>query len=454
MRKFVKYSLPFVLALPLFVVAAEPPKDSPKLSDERMQWWLDARFGMFIHWGTYSLAGRHEWVKCNEHISDEAYQQYFDHFDPDLYNPREWARVAKQAGMRYFVITTKHHEGFCLWDSKFTDYKVTNTPYGKDLIKPMVEAFRAEGLHVGFYYSLLDWHHPDYRFDRHHPMWNNEQAREQGKKRDMNRYVDYMENQLRELLTQYGPIECLFLDFSWEGAEGKNRKDWQSERLLKVIRELQPNCLVNDRLDLLDRPDGWDFRTPEQVMPESWVTMDGLRVPWETCQTFIGSWGYYRDEMSWKSPQQLIVMLIETVSKGGNLLLNVGPTGRGTFDDRAIERLTAMGDWMRLHSRSIYGCTAAPAEFPRPDNCLLTYNPKTKRLYVHILTWPMNVLHLNGLKDKVAYAQLLNDGSEVRFSNNQGAWMADQQNTSGSITLQLPVHQPNTVVPVVELFLK
>ena len=356
--------------------------------------------------------------------------------------------------MRYFVITTKHHEGFCLWDSKFTDYKVTNTPYGKDLIRPMVEAFRAEGLRVGFYYSLLDWHHPDYTVDSCHPMRDNKEEREKNKSRDMKRYVDYVENQLRELLTQFGPIDCLFLDFSFPGDDGKGRKDWQSERLLKLIRELQPNCLINDRLDLLDRPDGWDFRTPEQFMPRAWVSMDGRRVPWETCQTFSGSWGYHRDEATWKSPQQLIVMLIETVSKGGNLLLNVGPTARGTFDDRALERLAAIGEWMRLHGRSIYGCTAAPEEFRKPDNCLLTWNPKTRRLYLHVLVWPMGKLHFDGIADKVAYAQLLNDASEVKFSRAEGgAWMSANSPVEG-ITLDLPVRQPNVVVPVVGLFLK
>jgi len=284
-------------------------------------------------------------------------------------------------------------------------------------------------------------------------MRDNKEARDKNTSRDLRRYVDYMENQLRELLTQFGPIDCLFLDFSYPGPDGKGKNEWQSERLLKVVRELQPQCLVNDRLDLLDRADGWDFRTPEQFMPRSWVSMDGLRVPWETCQTFSGSWGYHRDEATWKSPQQLIVMLIETVSKGGNLLLNVGPTARGTFDDRAKERLAALGDWMRLHGRAIHGCTAAPPEFVKPDNCLLTYNPKTNRLYLHVLVWPMGKLHFEGMRGKVAYAQLLNDASEVKFGDGGGAWMGGQE-AAGDITLDLPMHQPNTVIPVIELFLK
>lgn len=422
---------------------------------KRMQWWTDARFGMFIHWGTYAMAARHEWVKNQERISDEKYQVYFDLFNPDLYNPQEWAKAAKNAGMKYFVITAKHHEGFCLWDSKYTDYKATKTPYGKDLLKPMVEAFRAEGLGVGFYYSLIDWHHSEYPVDRIHPMRDNQSYREATKDRDVKKYADYLYKQVEELMTDFGQVDCLFLDFSFPGKDGKGRDDWQSEKLLKRIRALQPNIIINDRADLLDVPGGWDFRTPEQFMPRTWVIHDENKVPWETCQTFSGSWGYHRDENTWKSIQQLVVMLIETVSKGGNLLLNVGPTARGTFDDRAINRLENMGTWMKYHNRSIYGCTAAPEDIPTPQNCLLTFNPKTNRLYVHVLTWPMRYLHLDGLAGKVKYAQLLNDASEITFSNRKGAWMSDSNITElQTLTLNIPTQKPDVVVPVIELFLK
>ena len=292
-----------------------------------MKWWTEARFGLFIHWGLYALPARHEWVKSNERMSDEAYAKYFAHFDPDLYDPRGWARAAREAGMKYFVVTTKHHDGFCLWDSELTDYKVTRTPYGKDLIKPLVEAMRAEGLRVGFYHSLLDWHHPEYTVDAYHPMRDDKAFVEKAKARDLDKYVDYLFGQVRELLTEFGRIDALFLDYSFPGPGGKGRNEWKSEKLIRMIRELQPGIIVNDRLDLLDVPGGWDYRTPEQFMPREWVTVDGRPVPWETCQTFSGSWGYHRDESSWKSVRQLVVMLIETVSKGGNLLLNVGPTG-------------------------------------------------------------------------------------------------------------------------------
>jgi alpha-L-fucosidase len=424
----------------------------------RMKWWTEARFGMFIHWGLYALPARHEWVKSRERMTDEAYDRYFARFDPDLYDPRAWARAARQAGMKYFVVTTKHHDGFCLWDSQLTDYKATRTPYGKDLLKPLVEAMRAEGLKVGFYHSLLDWHHPEYPVDENHPRRDDKAFIEKTKSRDVAKYADYLFGQLKELLTAYGRIDTLFLDFSFPGPNGKGRKDWQSERLLKMIRELQPGIIINDRLDLLDVPGGWDYRTPEQFMPREWVKMDGRPVPWETCQTFSGSWGYYRDETTWKSVPQLIVMLVETVSKGGNLLLNVGPTGRGAFDERAMERLRGIGAWMEKNGRSVYGCTAAPAEFAAPANCLLTYNPEAGRLYVHVLEWPLGVLHMDGFAGKVAYAQLLNDASEIPFTEQGGETgffpgprAPEPENT---LTLRLPVRKPDVEVPVIELFVK
>ena len=421
---------------------------------ERMQWWTQARFGMFIHWGLYALPARHEWVQRRERIPGEEYQRYFEVFDPDLYAPADWARAAKAAGMKYVVVTTKHHEGFCLWDTAYTDYKATNTPCGKDLIRPLLQAFRDEGLRVGFYYSLLDWHHSEYPVDRHHPMYENQEFREQAKNRDVTRYAEYMRNQVRELLTEFGPIGCLFLDFSFPGdPDGKGRDDWQSESLLRMIRELQPNVIVNDRLDLLDVPGGWDFRTPEQFKPREWVQVNGKRVPWETCQTFSGSWGYYRDESTWKSVRQLLVLLIETVSKGGNLLLNVGPTARGTFDARALDCLEGIGRWMKLHSRAIYGCTQAPAEVQVPENCLLTYNPESHRLYVHLLDWPMGELVLDGLAGKVRYAQLLNDASEVRFTRERKSNYLGEEVPSTALVLDLPVCQPDNEIPVIELFL-
>lgn len=417
---------------------------------ERMAWWTNDRFGMFIHWGLYALPARHEWVKNHEHMTNEQYQKYFDNFNPDLFDPHEWAKMAKAAGMKYAVITSKHHEGFCLFDSKYTDYKAPNTPYGKDILREWVDAFRAEGLKVGFYYSLIDWHHPDFTVDRVHPLWTDdkEKVAELNKGRDMNKYREYLYNQVHELMTNYGKVDILWLDFSYPGPNGKGHDDWDSERLLKMVRQLQPGIIVNDRLDLKNYDDGWDFTTPEQYKVAQWPEVNGKRIPWETCQTFSGSWGYYRDEQTWKDIRQLLGLLIESVSKGGNLLLNVGPTARGTFDDRAQSRLKAMGEWMKVNSRSIYGCTQAPDEFKIPANTLLTYNPKTNRLYVHLLEYPLQNLILPGYAGKVKYAQFLHDASEIKFSK-----ASREGESSDDLKLSLPVVKPNVEIPVIELIL-
>jgi alpha-L-fucosidase len=422
--------------------------------EKRMQWWRDARFGMFIHWGLYAVPARHEWIKNMERITDEVYQKYFDVFDPDLYDPEKWADEAQKAGVKYVVITTKHHEGFSLWDSKYTSYKATNTAAKKDLLRPFVDAFRKKGIRIGFYYSLIDWHHPDFPVDRIHPMRGDSAYRKAAANRDIKKYQVYLKNQVTELLTQYGQIDEMFFDYSYPGADGKGRDDWDSANLLKLARKLQPGIIVNDRLDLNDDPHGWDYKTPEQFMPNQWPTVDGKKVDWETCQTFSGSWGYNRDEDSWKSVNQLIVMLIETVSKGGNLLLNVGPTARGAFDERANERLRGIGDWMKYNNRAIYECTAAPESFLKPDNCLLTYNPKTNRLYVHVLQWPFKSLHLKGFKGKFKYAQLLNNGSEIKFRTNTTPGSHTTENTGeNDVILELPLKKPGVEVAVIELIL-
>jgi len=314
------------------------------LAPDQKSWFAHDRFGMFIHWGVYSLAARHEWVKSREEIDDAGYRRYFDNFDPDLYDPRDWARRAKAAGMKYVVLTAKHHDGFCLWDSKATDYKATNTPYGKDLLKPFVEAFRAEGLKVGFYYSLLDWHHPDFPIDIYHPLRNREDAAALNAGRDITRYGAYMRGQVTELLTGFGRIDVIWFDFSYpdrtyKGLPGKGRKDWQSIELLSLVRRLQPEIVVSNRLDLDDLIAGVpDVMTPEQYTPRTPPLFKGREATWEVCHTFSGSWGYYRDEESWKSPEQLVKLLIDSVALGGNLLMNVGPTGRGTFDQREGRR--------------------------------------------------------------------------------------------------------------------
>jgi len=429
-----------------------PKIPQPTVGDT--SWFTEARFGLFIHWGIYSVAARHEWVKNRERISDEDYQKYFDHFDPDLYDPGIWAAEAKNAGMKYFVVTSKHHDGFCLWDSALTDYKATNTPAKRDLLHPMVDAFRAEGFRVGFYHSLVDWHHPEFPIDGLHPMRDNVEFREAQKHRDIRKYAEYLHGQTRELLTRFGKLDIMWFDFSyshmdWGWSTGKGKDDWQSEKLLAMVRELQPGIIVNDRLEI-----GGDIKTPEQYQPRGWLEVDGQPVVWEACQTLNGSWGYDRDNLDWKPVEMLVQMLIDTVSKGGNLLLNVGPTARGEFEPKAIERLRGIGEWMRLHNRSIYGCTAS--DFTPPPDCRYTQNGK--RLYLHLFSWPFRHVHLDGLADRVEFARLLNDGSEIKMLVVDPHQQAQNTTMGGgkpdTLTLELPVQKPDVAVPVIELILK
>ncbi len=433
-------------------------------------WFVHDRFGMFIHWGLYSMPARHEWIRNYECITNEDYQIYFDLFNPDLFDPKAWAKAAKDAGMRYFVITTKHHEGFCLWDTKYTDYKITNTPFGRDALREIVDAFRAEGIHVGLYYSLIDWHHPDFTVDPNHPLRNLPNRDELNEGRDMKRYAQYMRDQVTELLTNYGKIDVMWFDFSYpvgrnghdevwskghperRSWDGKCGDDWEAEKLIKLVRSLQPDIVVDNRLDL---PGSGDIVTPEQYTPDAQVTVDGKPVAWEGCQTFSGSWGYYRDELCWKDSKQCIDMLINHVSRGGNLIMNVGPTGRGFIDERAMERLAAYGKWMKYNNKSIYGCGPAPAEFPAPVDTRYTYNPETKRLYVHLMNWPFKHITLPNLAGKVKYAQFLHDGSQVLVRDNSKNVNAalNASCPEGAVALELPVQKPNQEVPVIELFL-
>ena len=398
-------------------------------------WFTADRFGMFIHFGLFAMPARHEWIKSIECTTEEKYNKYFKYFNPDLYDPKEWARQAKAAGMKYAVLTTKHHEGFCLFDSKYTDYKVTNTPYGKDIVKEYVEAFRAEGLRVGFYYSLIDWHHPDYTIDWFHPRRDDKDAEEQNKSRDMTKYAEYMRNQVTELLTNYGKIDIMWFDYSYAEPPkdekgrclkpwmyepwmtGKGKEQWESEKLIATARSLQPKLIIDGRADIEQ-----DLWTPEQYQPLEWVRHKdtGELVTWEACQTFSGSWGYHRDELTWKAPKMLIDMLINTVCIGGNLLMNVGPTARGHFDYRAEEALNVYAKWMKYNSRAIYNCTMAEPEFTAPRGCRLTQSQDGKRRYVQLMEYPYAFLEMQGLAGKVDYAQFVHDNSELLLMENPG----------------------------------
>lgn len=414
-------------------------------------WFDEARLGLFVHFGLYSTAARHEWVMTRERTRVEDYERYAEVFDPDLFDARDIARRAKAAGMGYAVLTTKHHDGFCLWASDETDYN-SQTHQGRDFVAEWVEALRAEGLRVGLYHSLLDWHHPDFTIDFHHPRRDDADARAQNETKNWDNYRRYLHAQVRELLTRYGRIDYLFFDFSypWEvdGWTGKGAADWGSEELLAMCRELQPDMLVNDRLDIPA-----DLVTPEQYQPSAPMEVGGVPVRWEACQTLNGSWGYDRDNFNVKPFSLIVRMLADTVSKNGNLLLNIGPDGRGAVTEHDAGVLAELGEWMRLHRSSIIG--AGASEYVAPSGTVMTQ--RGDRLYVHCLDWPFGHLHLPGLAGRVRYARLLNDGSELamtEFDPDREALTTEPGGQpAGTLTLTIPVRAPRTALPVIELLL-
>ena len=415
---------------------------------------------MFIHFGLYAMPARHEWIKTTEKITEEKYDLYFKHFNPDLFDAREWARAAKKAGMKYAVLTTKHHEGFCLFDSKYTDYKITNTPFGRDLVKEYADAFHAEGLKVGFYYSLIDWHHPEFPIDIIHPRRDDENAEEMSRGRDVKKYAEYMRNQVTELLTNYGKIDILWFDFSYSEErpgqlpwmKGKGKDDWESEKLIATARSLQPGIIIDNRTEIEQ-----DISTPEQYQMLNWPRHKetGELLVWEACQTFSGSWGYFRDECTWKTPKMLIDMLVNTVSIGGNLLMNVGPTARGYFDHRAVDALGVYEKWMKYNSRSIYGCTMAEPEFVAPRGTRLTQSVDGKRLYIHLVEYPYAFLEMHNLAGKIEYAQFLHDGSEILYTEGKIPHFSEGRNeTPDLVAFRIPQLVPDMIDPVIEIILK
>ncbi len=361
-------------------------------ADARMEWWREARFGLFIHWGLYSMlegewdggTGHAEWIRTTAQIPLEEYDQLQADFNPVNYDPDAWCRLAKRAGMKYIVITTKHHDGFCLWPSAQTEFDVEGTAARRDLLGELAEAARRHGLRLGWYHSIMDWHHPDYLPRR---GWESDRSSEGA---DFDRYVDYLRAQVTELLTDYGPIDVMWFDGEWEAT-------WTSEygrELYALCRELQPQVIVNNRVDKgragmagLDKGPGFvgDFGTPEQEVPAG-----GLPgVDWETCMTMNRYWGWNRADTQWKSDAELLHTLIDVASKGGNFLLNVGPKPDGSFPPQAVERLEAMGAWMEVLGESIYGTQASPFDATFEwGRATMRRDHEGADLYLHVFDWP------------------------------------------------------------------
>ena len=386
----------------------------------RLQWWLDARFGVSYHWGLYSIPARGEWVRSAERMTVEDYQRYFHEFTADRYDPRQWARLAREAGAGYAILTTKHHDGFCLFDSALTDYHAGNTPARRDLVREFVDAVRAEGLRVGLYYSLVDWHHPDYPAwgDRQHPMRDNPAFKD--RPHHWPNYVAYLHGQVRELLSNYGQIDLLLFDFSYNDFFGAR---WGAVELLRMIRQLQPDIVVNDRLgnaesgSLKDvEAPAWagDFDTCELNMPDRAPTDGRGRVlPWDLWITHTNAWCHHSGDKEFKAAPDIIRTLVNCVSKDGNLTLNFAPDARGQLPRESVELQREIGRWMARYGESIRGCGSAPEA--RPDWGRFTRRGGT--LYAHILEQPMGHLTLPGLRGRVARPRHVADGAEAYLTD-------------------------------------
>ncbi len=400
--------------------------------EKRMAWYTEARFGMFIHWGLYAIPARGEWIRSTERISKEDYMKYFEEFDPVDFDPKKWARAAKEAGMKYVVLTAKHHDGFCLFDSKYTDFKSTNTKCGRDFVREYVEAVRAEGLKVGLYFTLLDWYHEDYPHygDLHHPMREDPAYENSG--RNFDRYVEYLHNQVREICTNYGKIDILWFDFSYgEGENALRGEAWQATKLVDMVRTLQPGVIIDNRLEVSGEGFGsmWegnptpyhgDFVSPEQIIPPNGLQdKNGNDLVWEACVTMNNNWGYCQNDKFFKPSSMLIKKLVECVSKGGNLLLNVGPDARGNIPPQSLAILSDIGAWMKLNSRSIYGC--GKAGLAKPDMGRITR--KGNKLYYHLFENTVGCMPLIGLRrEEVKEIRWLATGAEAPIA--QG-WIYD-----------------------------
>jgi alpha-L-fucosidase len=371
---------------------ARKKKLSAEVKDRirRMKWWHEARFGMFIHWGLYAVIGRHEWAMEQEAIPVAEYERLARGFKPKPNAARAWAKLAKKAGMKYMVMTTKHHEGFCLFDTKLTDYCAPKQACGRDLVAEFVDAARAEGLRVGFYHSLMDWHHPDGA-----RCATNEAARQ--------RFVKYIHGQVRELCTNYGTLDIMWYDVSWPlSAEG-----WESKKMNRMVRRLQPDIIINNRNKLPG-----DFSTPEQrIVAEPPAEGRG----WEACMTMNGSWGYHASDVDWKSPKTCIRNLITCARDGGNYLLNIGPKPDGSIPQPSVEILTEVGRWTKRYGKTIYGADRCAVS----HSLFANFTRKGKTLYVHCHHWPGSSWSIGGLKTKVKSAKLLPSRKKVAFEQER-----------------------------------
>jgi alpha-L-fucosidase len=405
------------------------------------------KFGMFIHWGPYSLASvEASWPIMRPSkefpITQAEYVSLHERFNPTQYNPDAWVQLAKQTGMKYMVFTTKHHDGFCMFDSSYTDYKITNTPYKKDIVAMLAEAARNNQMPLGLYYSPPDMNHPDFRDTSKlaSTNWNGEPTRSVWPI-----YLQYMEMQLRELLTSYGDVVLIWFDGL------NNQKKYDGYRMERVIHDLQPQTLINNRVGILG-----DFETPEQFLPKA-IPVKGKyldfahkdpgsqpgEVPapedfrlWETCMTINNTWAFNKNDHDYKPAEMLIRNLVEVASKGGNFLLNVGPGPDGVIQPEFVERLQTIGKWMDVNGDSIYETTYGPLQS-------LPYGKTTakgNKVFLHIFDWPGSSLQVEGIKSHVERVELLADKSSLTFTQN-----------GNNVRIELPAKAPDPYVSVLRI---
>ena len=418
-------------------------------SDSRMEWWRNARFGMFIHWGLYAVpagewngkTGYGEWIRTSAEIPLATYDEFVPQFNPALFNADEWVRMAKEAGMKYIVITSKHHDGFCMFNTKQTDFDIMSTPFHRDPMKELAAACKKQGLKFCFYYSIMDWHHPDYLPRRD---WEKDRPVTDA---DFRRYVDYMKAELKELLTSYDEIGVLWFDGEWENTWNEK----YGKEIYTYCRSLKPDLIINNRVGA-GRMDmegltkegafGGDFGTPEQQIPAT-----GLPgVDWETCMTMNDHWGYNKNDKNFKSAAEILQMLADIASKGGNYLLNVGPQSNGQFPQESIDRLKEIGRWMSANGESVYGTGASPFKMTPWGRCTRKDIPGGVRLYLHVFHWPESrKLTIPGCLNEPLKASLLAD---PRMTNLK----IDRRDDA--LILSLPAKAPDPVNSVVVLDLK
>ncbi len=420
---------------------------SESAADPRLDWWREARFGMFIHWGLYSIpagewndgTGHAEWIRTTAQIPLSTYDRFVPQFDPVRFDADAWVRAAIAAGMRYLVITSKHHDGFCLFDSEQTDFDVMATPFRRDILRELTDACRRHALRIGWYHSIMDWHHPDYLPRR---GWETDRSEEGA---DFERFTEYLHAQVTELLTNYGPIDVMWFDGEWE-------RTWNHERgraLYELCRTLQPGAIINNRVDVgrggmagltAEGEYCGDFGTPEQEVPATGFP----GVDWESCITMNRHWGYNRADHDYKSTRELIRLLVDVASKGGNLLLNIGPKADGTFPEESLERLQGIGTWMATNGEAVHGTVASPFPAAPWGRCTMRRVGDRTRLYLHVFEWPKHAssgLLIPGVGNRDLRAWLLTD-PEGSLRTVRG---------TGTVAIEVPEDAPDPDCTVVVL---